>query len=200
MCFETLCIKSGQICNVMYHDARFNATRQNLFYITKPESLKELINIPTYLDLDKIYRCRVLYTGKIEKVEFIPYKEKVIQKIKLLTVPADFSYTYKWADRSFFSKLLANNADVDEVLMVQNGCITDCTIANVALFDGTEWYTPSTPMLHGTRRAQLLETKRIKSIKILLTDLTKFNKLVLINTFRDLSEVKAICVSDIIRI
>lgn len=200
MCLETLCVKSGQICNVTYHDARFNTTRKNLFNITKFESLNELVNIPTNLDTDKIYRCRILYNEKIELVEFIPYTEKVIRKIKLVSVPSDFNYSYKWADRSFFSKLLANNAEADEVLMVQNGCITDCTIANVAFFDGANWYTPSTPMLCGTRRAKLLETKSIKPIKILVTDLPKFNEVVLINTFRDLNHEKAIPVSDIIGI
>ncbi len=197
LCLETLCIKSGKICNLRHHDARFNTTREKLFDVKKIESLKDLITVPRDLETDRIYRCRILYQEKIETLEFIPYVEKKIQKIKLLEIPTNFDYTYKWADRIFFAKLLRDYADADEVLMIKNGYITDCTIANVAFFDGSNWFTPSTPLLRGTRRAQLLAKKKIFETEIKTNDLSKYKKLILINTFRDLDEAKVIAMATV---
>ncbi len=197
LCLETLCVQSNLIDNVSYHDARFNETRKKLFHQTKFQSLEELISIPNNLESGRVYRCRVLYKENIEKIEFIPYEWKSIRKVKLVEIPGDFDYTYKWANRSFFSKILSENAEADEVLMVKNGFITDCTIANVVLFDGKNWFTPSSPLSQGTRRAKLLSEKKIEIAEIKLDDLKNYDKLVLINTFRDLDETALIPVSEI---
>ncbi len=198
ICLETLCIKSGEISNVAYHDARFNATRKKLFGLNTTQSLKDLISVPLDLDLDKIYRCRVLYEKNIEQVEFIPYIEKKIRHLKLVEISGDYNYTFKWADRSCFTQLLKDNADVDELIMVKNGCVTDCTIANLVFFDGKDWFTSSTPLLYGTRRVKLLDEKKIIEAEIKVKDLSKYEKIVLINAFRDLDESKAIPIAQII--
>ena len=83
LCLETLCIQSGEISNLEFHDARFNAVRKTLFLELKPLSLKNLIEIPDTLSSAKMYRCRVSYRNTVESVEFIPYNEKLIKKINL---------------------------------------------------------------------------------------------------------------------
>ena len=40
---------------------------------------------------------------------------------------------------------------------MKQGLLTDTSIANIALSDGTHWYTPAHPLLKGTKRAALLE-------------------------------------------
>ena len=67
-----------------------------------------------------------------------------------------------------FESLLLANKDVDEVIIEKNGYLTDTTIANIAFFDGKQWFTPEKPLLKGTMRAKLIEegflqTKNIKS-------------------------------------
>ena len=65
--------------------------------------------------------------------------------------------------------------------MVQHGFLTDTSYANLALYDGYKWFTPSVPMLRGTRRAKLLEDGTLKKAVIREKDLPLFKKVRLIN-------------------
>ena len=38
---------------------------------------------------------------------------------------------------------------------MKQGLLTDTSIANIALSDGTHWYTPAHPLLKGTKRGSL---------------------------------------------
>ena len=52
--------------------------------------------------------------------------------------------------------------DKDDILIVKNGLLTDTSIANIALYDGNDWYTPLHPLLKGTKRAELLDKGVLK--------------------------------------
>jgi 4-amino-4-deoxychorismate lyase len=111
----------------------------------------------------------------------------------------DWNYSFKYADRSFMNDLLTENKDFDEVIMTQHGFITDCTIANLAFWDGSNWFTPSTPLLKGTKRQQLLDRQEITEKEIKIEDLGKYEGVCLINAFRDLSRTSLIPITVIIR-
>ena len=61
----------------------------------------------------------------------------------------------------------------DEVVIVKNGFISDTTISNLAFFDGSEWHTPNTPLLKGTKRAELLDSGFLKEKTIKLFQLVE---------------------------
>lgn len=193
---ETIRLKEGKLMNIEYHAARFNQARAKLFGITTPLDLSKFIQIPNDC-LTGIYRCRLIYERDIEEISFTPYQFKSIQSLKIVEAPK-IAYAYKWADRDVFGKLLQQNSEADEIIIVQNGLLTDCTFANLAFWDGSKWFTPDTPLLKGTKRAKLLKKKQIIEKSIRVSDVKNFQKVCLINAFLDLDLSKSIDVSSII--
>jgi 4-amino-4-deoxychorismate lyase len=181
---ETIYLKDGQWQNIDYHNQRFNESRRAIFDIDETIDLTDLIEIPDeYKTAD--YRCRVIYESEIESVSFVKYVPKEIKKLRLVDI-GNWNYEYKYADRDFLNKLLAENSDVDEVIMTKNGFITDCTIANLAFYDGKNWFTPTTPLLKGTKRQQLLDKPMITEREIRIKDISQYEGVCLINCFRNL--------------
>jgi 4-amino-4-deoxychorismate lyase len=179
---ETIQVREGQFQNIEYHNKRFNASRLELFEIDDFQYLENLIKIPSECS-EGIFRCRVIYEKEIHEMTFTPYIYKEIKTLKLVDI-GDWDYSYKYADRSFMTNLLNENNGFDEVIMVKNGFITDCTIANLAFWDGANWFTPSTPLLKGTKRQQLIDSQVIIEREIRIEDISKYEGVCLINAFR----------------
>ena len=55
---ETMRIQNGEICNLEYHNRRFNSTRREKFGINKVADLGSLVTIPEDLGTG-IFLCRV---------------------------------------------------------------------------------------------------------------------------------------------
>ena len=182
---ETIQIKNGTFKNIEYHNNRFTASRADLFGCQDILKLKNIVKIPSECS-EGIFRCRVIYSEEIQEITFAPYVYKEIKTLKLVDI-GDWDYSYKYADRSFLTKLLTENQEADEVIMTKNGFITDCTIANLAFYDGKNWFTPSTPLLKGTKRQQLLDRQLITERDISIADTKNYQGVCLINTFRELS-------------
>ena len=181
---ETIQVRDGQFQNIEYHNKRFNSSRLELFGLATFQCLENLIKIPSECS-EGIFRCRVIYAETIQEITFNPYVYKKIKTLKLVDI-GDWNYSYKYADRIFMSNLLAENKDFDEVVMTQNSFITDCTIANLAFWDGSNWFTPSTPLFKGTKRQQLLDRQEITEKQIKIEDISQYEGVCLINCFRNL--------------
>lgn len=192
---ETIQIKDGKPINIDCHSARFNQARAELFGISASLDLSESIQVPTEC-LAGLYRCRLVYERDIEEISFSAYQFKPVQSLKIVEAP-DVDYAYKWADRQVFKDLLQQNSDADEIIIAKNGSITDCTFANLAFWDGEKWFTPGTPLLKGTKRAKLLEDGKITEARIGVSDVKKYQKICLINSFRELDFRAAIDVRNI---
>ena len=191
---ETIYLKDGQLQNIEYHNARMNASQNALLEGIESNDLGNIIQISDEYKTGE-FRCRVIYENDIEEVNFIPYTEKLIKKLKLVDI-GNWDYQYKYADRSFMSGLLIDNPEVDEVIMTKNGFITDCTIANLAFYDGKNWFTPSTPLLKGTKRSQLIHKALITERRIRVEDISQYEGVCLINCFRNLELENLICLGD----
>ena len=50
-------------------------------------------------------------------------------------------YNYKWEDRSQLDALYAKRENVDDILIVKNGLITDTLYANIAFEKSGQWFT-----------------------------------------------------------
>lgn len=194
---ETIQIKNGAFQQIEYHNNRFNSSRADLLGSRAILKLENIVKIPSECS-EGIFRCRVIYSEEIQEITFAPYVYKEIKTLKLVDI-GNWDYAYKYADRSFLTKLLAENQEVDDVIMTKNGFITDCTIANLAFFDGKNWFTPSTPLLKGTKRQQLIDKQAITEKKISIEDIKIYQEFCLINTFRELSSTGFQPVSAIIR-
>ena len=139
--------------NLPYHNARLNATRRHFFGDVPEIDLASFIHATGKAGRT---RCRVTYSGQVAGVEYFPYHIRPIRRLRM--VEADgVDYHYKYADRTVLDKLLELRGEADDVLIVQNGLLTDTTFTNIALWDGAKWFTPARPLLEGTKRKLLLD-------------------------------------------
>jgi len=187
---ETIKCKDGQLFNIAFHQNRLNIARKENLGITDEINLKEMIKIPEECKTG-LYRCRVVYSKTIDKIEFLPYGYRQIHGLKLVE-DNQIDYRYKFSNRQHLEKLFARRGDCDDILIVKNGCITDSFTANVIFYDGHRWWTPDTPLLPGIQRAKLLDEGKISVCRITPYDLKKYQKVGLINAMQDLDKMPVI--------
>ena len=188
---ETIKIENGIAYNIDYHQVRLAQTQKSLWGIQEPILLK---NILTDLPKEGLYRCRICYNTQFESIEYIPYKAKHIETLKMISSSID--YSHKYAKRETFNTLLEIHSDVNEILIEKEGYLTDTTIANIAFYDGKQWLTPSKPLLEGTMRAKLLDEGYIKPYAIKKSDLKNYTKVALMNAMIGFKILKKISISD----
>ena len=172
---ETIKIAEGVIANLPYHQDRCDQSRQTLFQSADILNLASVIQPPQ----TGLYRCRILYGEKLHSIEYIPYVQKEINSLKI--VPSNIDYALKYANRDALNTLLQSNKEVDEVIIEKEGYLTDITIANIAFYDGKQWFTPESPLLKGTMRAKLISEGFLQQREIRKEDLNHYTQVALIN-------------------
>ncbi len=172
---ETIKIENGEIANLSYHQARCTKSRQILLNSTDVLDLSSLIQPPP----KGLYRCRILYGKALHSIEYIPYIAKDIKRLKI--VPSQIDYSLKYANRDALNDLLDSHQNVDEIIIEKDGYLTDTTIANIAFYDGEQWFTPSTPLLKGTMREKLLDEGFLQTKDIKKDDLNLYTQVALMN-------------------
>ncbi|AWW00583.1 aminotransferase class IV [Arcticibacterium luteifluviistationis] len=179
--FETVKYQKGEFFLMDYHSERLNRTRFEKLGLSNsinptdfPEKLPEG---------DGLYRCRIDYDKNITKVTFTPYQPAVHQKV-LLKDCGNYNYSYKYTDRTFLNDAVAET-EADDVIFLKEGMLTDATYANLAFFDGVNWFTPKSYLLNGVKRQFLIDSGFLKVKEISKSDLTQYRKIAFINAMRD---------------
>ena len=172
---ETIRIEEGKALYLDYHNQRLNQSRKELFSIGETMDLGQYLSPPAR----GIYRCRVLYNTEIQKIEYLPYRPKQINHISL--VESSIDYSYKYADRGAFDKLLAAHSESDEILIVRESLLTDTTIANIAFLKKGKWITPKEPLLKGTARERLIDGGFLSLGNIRKEEISSFDGFALMN-------------------
>lgn len=184
---ETIRIENGIAENIAYHNERLNRTRRNFWKDC------ELIDLSIMIHPDphekRVLKCRVVYEEEINEITYTPYILRNVSSIRIVFSDS-IDYTYKSADRGLLNQLYALRKDADDVLIVRNNLLTDTSIANIALFNGTEWHTPTSALLKGTRRALLLDQKIIKEKDIYLKDISNYSRITLFNAMIDFKSIE----------
>lgn len=173
--FETIKCEDFEVFNLKYHDKRVSKT------IALNLNLQEYI----YPMSDELFRCKVIYSSEgIEDVQYFSYMKRKISTFKLI-FDDKIDYSKKYLDRTSLDNLFNQKEGADEIIIIKNGLVTDTTIANIAIFDGSNWITSKSPLLYGTTRARLLEEKRIFEKDITLSMLKEAKKIALMNAMID---------------
>jgi 4-amino-4-deoxychorismate lyase len=195
---ETIRSENGILNNLEFHNERMMRTLSDLFGLNKVIDLGRIIFVPGHA-LNGIFKCRVEYDHDIRKTEFIRYSQKNVRSLKAVE-DNTIEYCFKFTDRKVIEKLLVKREECDDILIIKNGFITDTSYANVILRDKSGvWYTPSTYLLPGTRRASLLRQGRIREAEIRYTDIENYTEIKLINAMLGLEDTEGISVRNIIR-
>lgn len=186
---ESICCLNRTLRNLELHQNRFERTRVEHFPNAPFMSLEEAIVIPSDLD-DGKYKVRVTYGKEIESIEFIPYEPKEIKTIQLYEIDREITYFYKYEDRWFFDEFIKETG-CDDLVLVRANYITDATYSNLIFFNGIEWHTPTTCLLEGTMRQQLLNEGRIVAKNIKVKDLENYYSFKRINAMLSFEETEA---------
>jgi 4-amino-4-deoxychorismate lyase len=141
------------------------------------EDLFSLMDVPS----SGLFKARIIYDIEIRKVEFVPYIMRPVQSLKLIH-DNSILYNYKFLDRSNLDNLFAQRDKADDILIVQNGLITDSWYANIIFKKAGRWFTPDTYLLNGTMRQSLLDAGLIEEIRIEVSDLKQYQSARLINS------------------
>ena len=129
------------------------------------------------------------YDNEKVEVKFKPYQTPKIRTLKIVG-GGGVDYRFKYADRSKLDDLFAQRKETDDIVIAKGGRITDSYFANLAIFDGEEWWTPEEPLLAGVQRQYLLDQRLIQTAQIRVSDIHKYEKISLINAMNELREIE----------
>ncbi len=194
---ESIRIVDGEAPLLPFHQRRMDRVRRVLFAKSSPLKLEKILG---ELELPRkgLFKLRIEYCDVVKRQELVPYIIKPVRSIRLVNADKVL-YGKKFADRTGIRRCLEKKGDCDDILMMQRGHLTDASYANVALFDGKHWYTPSWPLLRGTRREELLEKGIIRPSVIRERDLESFQCIRLINAMLPWGEGPTLDISAIKR-
>ena len=183
---ETIAILNKIPQHLEYHQKRMKTCS-----VVKIEPFLQSISVVS----NKLYKLSVVYNEtQIEKYQLIPYQPNQINRFKIV-INNEIDYSYKYADRSQIDQLRSKKGICDDIVIVKNDEVTDCSFANLLFFDGDKWITTENPLLEGTCRARLLDQDLISIQKISVNQLQSFSKMMLINAMLDFDEKRAIQIS-----
>ena len=186
---ETIKILDGVVLHLEYHQKRLNTALNS----TNRYNLYDLIEAPK----NGLYRCRIVYDTKELKIEYLPYTKREIQTLKLV-MDDTIEYSKKYANRDEINQLVNQKENCDDILIVQKGLVLDTSVANIAFFDGKEWFTPKTPLLKGTCRARLIDEGKIIEKDISVSEIKCFKKIALMNAMIDFDIIAVDNIEEII--
>jgi 4-amino-4-deoxychorismate lyase len=177
---ESIRLEEGKFGNLDYHQTRIDRAMGE-FYSDSPKiDLKKFLHSCPMPSIG-LHKVRIVYDNEIQSIQISHYTPREIKKLKL--VPYDsISYAHKFEDRTELEKLFAQRGECDDVIIVKSNKITDASFANLVFMREGNWFTPSSYLLNGTMRQQLLDQKIIFEEEILASELSKYKKVKLINS------------------
>ena len=174
--FETIRCDDYDVFHLEYHNARVART------IAMNLSLNEYIYPPS----EALLKCKVIYNEEgVVDIAYSPYIKREINSFQLV-YDDKIEYSKKSTNREVIDSLFRQKKEADEIIIIKNNLVTDTSIANIAIFDGTSWLTPKYPLLKGTTRARLLDEDVIFEKDITIEMLQKASKIALLNAMVDM--------------
>lgn len=189
---ETIAIQDGEIQNRIYHQQRY---QQAMRYLTQSSQNFALptIEIPQEFKTGLV-RCRLNYYQDDYAYEFFPYQAREIKSYQCV-VDDNIDYTYKYANRQPLEHLLAQKGECDDIIIIKQAKVTDCSIGNLLFLKQGQWFSPKTPLLAGIQRAKLLAEQKIQLLDIEYHHLAQFERIMMINALNPFDEQRSIEIS-----
>lgn len=193
---ESLKLNDSRIENLAYHQARVDRAMAELFPEAKSFDLSKEISVPENCR-SGLFKVRVLYGPAVEQVEISPYTFRKIESLQVVHHES-IDYHLKYTNRELLQELFAQRGNCDDIIIVKNGFVTDSFAANLLFLDGANWFTPTTPLLGGTRRSFLLDKGIIQEREIRENDIRNYQKVGLVNALVGFNEMPVVPVERIV--
>jgi 4-amino-4-deoxychorismate lyase len=183
---ESIKVEDQKVFLLELHQKRIN---QTFSHFGKEGSI-DLKKIYDHLehDEDGLFKLRLVYDlDKKVRTQMIPYAIPEIADFQLVENNS-FDYSFKFEDRKELDKMKMK-AKTEEIIIVKNNHITDTSFSNLLFLKGKDWFTPSTYLLDGVQRQNLLKQKKIKETEITLQNIKQFSHFQLINALNDFDDM-----------
>lgn len=188
---ETIKIENGIAQNLDLHSERASKTCFRHFGLRTVFPFDTIINEFINSHNEGIYKLRIIYTSKIEHFTIKPYQPKIVKSLKIIE-GGNLDYSFKYEDRSELEKLLSLRGECDDIIIIKNGFVTDTSYSNLVFSDGEHFFTPSSFLLNGIKRQQLLRDGKIKEKEIKMEDIKKYTSVFMINSMLDFAQIMRI--------
>jgi Branched-chain amino acid aminotransferase/4-amino-4-deoxychorismate lyase len=194
---ETIKVVDGVFVHPELNLQRMKQTMDEAFHTSVSDSFFEDLAIP--VDMRRgVVKCRILYGASVDEIGFQPYTCRKVSSLKLID-GWNIDYSRKYADRSALLKLVAQKGECDDILIIQNGLITDTSYSNVVLSKEGKYYTPKSFLLNGTCRRRLIAEGKVIPADISVSDLDSYENLYLINAMISPEDKVVVPVCNIVR-
>lgn len=181
---ETIKLTDGKCRNLEYHCRRAG------FVIDEPTVSEEFSQ--------GVVKWRVVYGDGLEIQSMMShYKMPLITSLRLID-GTGLDYSRKYENRSDIDNLWHLRDGCDDILIVCDGMISDTSFCNVVFENEYGLFTPSTPLLCGTKRQMLLDMGVISQRNITVSDIKDFSSVRLINAMIELEDNVTITTVNII--
>lgn len=181
---ETLCILDGLPQHLTWHQQRVDLTFRLKMGYAKPFSIQTVLDQTTFSGTGKI-KCTIEYAAEVIDVRFAVYEPGPVLTLKLVEIPDEYDYSFKYADRTLIDRLHAWRDEADDILMTRGGWVTDTSIANIGFRRGGKWFTPSLPLLAGTTWKRLVYSGQLLPKPIHLRELALYDCYKVFNAMND---------------
>ncbi|WP_294236639.1 aminotransferase class IV [uncultured Chryseobacterium sp.] len=182
---ESIKVEDQEIFLLEFHQKRVD---QTFAHFGKEGSI-DLAKIYKHLehDEDGLFKLRIVYDlDKKIRTQMIPYAIPELEDFQLVENNS-FDYSFKSEDRKELERMKMKSK-AEEIIIVKNNHITDTSYSNLLFKKGKDWFTPSTYLLNGVQRQNLLKHKKIKETEITLQNLEEFSHFQMINALNDFDE------------
>jgi len=181
---ESIYVKNRLAPLISYHQTRYQACLNAHF---PKANCVNLMDFLAHAPADnQVYKLRIIYSNKIEKFEFIPYYQKEITSLVAIE-DKSISYQWKYANRRVFVDLKSNFSKHTELIITQNGLITDSSYSNLVFEKSGKFFTPEKPLLKGVQRQFLLDQQLIIPSTIHKNEITDYDFVYLINAMQTIT-------------
>lgn len=189
--FETIAVIDGRVQNLAYHQARLDYAMRAFFHSGKRHCLNDIIRVPREFR-QGLVRLRADYNEAMVRLRFFAYKKPEIMRFQCVYTE-NLEYRFKYTDRKRLD--LLKNLQSDEVVIVNNGKVSDCTIGNLLFLKENQWYSPQDYLLKGTQLSCLLEANQVVLTEILPQDLAQYERIMLINALNPFDMQRSLPIS-----
>jgi len=186
--FESIKLSDGQLFRIDNHQKRINRTFVIHFPDRKPFNIEDILK-NTEFPSKGTFKIRISYDGNETTTEIHPYTARKISTLKLVDIYTLPSF-FKSEMRDVIHEAVSRKVDCDDIIMANNGLLTDTSYANIALFDGKTWFTPRKPYLYGSHRDFLLDNGKITEKDIPANEIFNYQKIRIFNALIEFGDIE----------
>ncbi|WGE35124.1 aminotransferase class IV family protein [Actinobacillus genomosp. 1] len=191
--FETISVIDGEPQNLAYHQQRFESTINQYFHTQPQQQLADMICVPDEFQQGSV-RCRIDYNASEFQQQFSLYSPRKINSFQCVYTE-DLDYRFKYSDRKRLDSLKTLQAD--EVIIINNGKVSDCTIGNLLFLKQGQWFSSQDYLLKGTQLTKLVETGIVELVQITQQDLSQYEQIMMVNALNPFDLQRALPISAI---